>query len=210
MINHIKTDFMKKLFIFFIFCSNISFSQIFTLDELVNISNMNTDEFDSFVISKGYEFFKTETDDYSENIIYAHNLKSNNIAPSYISKYMFKKNPNTMVSYQTLEKEVYISIKKQIKNGSSFYTHLNLFQRIKLKWMRNEYDIQSKEIKIEILKYFLTILLSFIGGVFYERNQIEKATPEITPKNAPKAVVNTSLENKIFKKSIKKDTIIVK
>ena len=100
--------------------------------------------------------------------------------------------------------------KIQIKNGSSFYTHLNLFQRIKLKWMRNEYDIQSKEIKIEILKYFLTILLSFIGGVFYERNQIEKATPEITPKNAPKAVVNTSLENKIFKKSIKKDTIIVK
>ena len=160
MINHIKTDFMKNLFIFFIFCSNISFSQIFTLDELVNISNMNTDEFDSFVISKGYEFFKTETDDYSENIIYAHNLKSNNIAPSYISKYMFKKNPNTMVSYQTLEKEVYISIKKQIKTlGFVFVdTETNENKSIFLNYKKGE------------IKLTLTSILSVKnpGNTFYE------------------------------------------
>ncbi len=105
---------MKKLYIFFVFCLNISYGQVFTVNELINMSNMNTDEFDTFAISKGYAFFKVENDDYSDNIIYAHKLKYNNIAPSYIAKYSVKKKPKTIVSFQTSEKEIYISIKNQI------------------------------------------------------------------------------------------------
>lgn len=95
------------------------------------------------------------------------------------------------------------------KVPSLIYLKLNLFEKYKLDFAMKQILIQSRDIKIEILKYFLTFLLSFIVGVFYERNQIEKATPEATPTNEPKAEIKKSLDPKILKTETKKDTIII-
>lgn len=100
----------------------------------------------------------------------------------------------------------FINIKGSLRVG----VRLSYFEKIKLKWMLNKYLIQSKEIKIEILKHFIIASFGFIGGIIYERNNSENKTPATTPKNTPKAVVNTSLENRSAKKSIKRDTITVK
>ena len=99
-----------------------------------------------------------------------------------------------------------IKINDSLKVG----VKLNYFEKIKLKWMLNKYLIQSKEIKIEILKYFITAILSFIGGIIYERIQIENKTPKIIPINEPKAGIKNSFDTKIIKTDLKKDTIIVK
>ena len=93
---------------------------------------------------------------------------------------------------------------------SLIYLKLNWFDKRKLDFAMKQTLIQSKDIKIELLKYFLTFSLSFTGGIFYERNQIEKATPETTPKNEPKAEIKKDLDTKILKIETKKDTIIVK
>ena len=92
---------------------------------------------------------------------------------------------------------------------SLIYLKLNLFEKYKLDFAMKQTLIQSRDIKIEILKYLLMFLLSFIGGVFYERNQIEKAIPEATPTNVPKAEIKKSLDPKILKTETKKDTIII-
>lgn len=115
----------------------------------------------------------------------------------------------------------FIIIKESLKVG----VKLNYFEKVKLKWMLKKYLIQSKEIKIELLKYFLFASLGFIGGKFvYHKKCIETKQPTTTPINAPKAGINTSLENSSIKNSnnnlknsnsnskkpIKKDDIILK
>ena len=100
----------------------------------------------------------------------------------------------------------FININGSLRVG----VRLSYFEKIKLKWMLNKYLIQSKEIKIEILKHFIIVSFGFIGGIIFERNNSEKKTVVTTTKNEPKAAVNTSLENRSPKKSIKRDTITVK
>lgn len=63
-----------------------------------------------------------------------------------------------------------------------------------------KYLIQSNDIKIDILKYLLTASFSFIVGIVYERNQIERTTPI----NEPKAEIKKSLDTKILKIENKK------
>lgn len=53
------------------------------------------------------------------------------------------------------------------------YLKLNYYEIIRLKFAMRKMLIQSNEIKVEILKYFITALLSFILGVLYQQYQNE-------------------------------------
>lgn len=97
-----------------------------------------------------------------------------------------------------------------IKDSLNVRVKLSYIEKIKLKWMLKKYLIQSKEIKIELLKYLIIAALSFIGGIIYQRKNLENNTPNIPSKDLPKPIVNNSLGNKSLKNSIKKDTITLK
>ena len=101
----------------------------------------------------------------------------------------------------------YINIKESLRVG----VKLSYFEKIKLKWMLNKYLIQSKEIKIELLKYFMFACFGFLGGkIVYEPKNIENKAPAKIPKDVPIAGTKNSLEPKNLKTDNKKDTIIVK
>lgn len=100
----------------------------------------------------------------------------------------------------------FIKIKDSLKVG----VKLNYFQEVKLKLMLKKYLIQSKEIKIELLKYLLITIISFIGGAFYERHNSTIKIPKTTPNIEPNAVDSNSLQKIRSKKPFKKDSIIVK
>ncbi|MBC5839689.1 hypothetical protein [Flavobacterium muglaense] len=96
------------------------------------------------------------------------------------------------------------------KFPSLIYLKLNWIEKCKLDFAMNETLIQSKDIKIEILKYFILAFLGFLGGKFiYDKKTIENKTPITTPKNEPTIGTKKSLETKILKMDNKKDTIIV-
>ena len=57
---------------------------------------------------------------------------------------------------KSIDKEVHIT-----------YLDLNFFQYFKLQWQLKKYLIQSKDLKIEVLKYIIIGILSFLGGFLY-------------------------------------------
>jgi hypothetical protein len=84
----------------------------------------------------------------------------------------------------------------QIKDGFKFYVKLNSIEKFQIKWMLKEYDIQSKEMKMDFYKYILGGALGVIFTIItQEVNQRYKADPE-TP---PKAGIQKSLEHKNLK-----------
>lgn len=96
------------------------------------------------------------------------------------------------------------------KKPSLIYLKLNWFEKYKLDFAMKQTLIQSKDIKIEILKYFILAILGFLGGkIVYEPKNIEYKTPAKIPKSVPIAGPKNSLEPKNFKAENKKDTIII-
>lgn len=96
------------------------------------------------------------------------------------------------------------------KVPSLIYLKLNLFEKYKLDFAMKQTLIQSRDIKIEILKYCIIAILGFLGGkIVYQPKSIENKTPATIPKKIPIAGPKTSLEPKNLKTDNKKDTIII-
>ncbi|TRX15889.1 hypothetical protein [Flavobacterium franklandianum] len=95
------------------------------------------------------------------------------------------------------------------KKPSLIYLKLNWFEKCKLDFAMKQTLVQSKDIKIELVKYSLTIVISFVSGIIYEKSHSEIATPATTPKNEPITGTKSSLDTKILKIDNKKDTIII-
>ena len=55
-------------------CS-IACGQKFTLQELIKLNDMNWDEFDSYVVNKGYEYNRSENMDYVDSKSYGYKQK---------------------------------------------------------------------------------------------------------------------------------------
>lgn len=64
---------------------------------------------------------------------------------------------------KSIDKEVHIT-----------YLDLNFFQYFKLQWQLKKYLIQSKDLKIEVLKYIIIGILSFLAGFLYLKKMIIK------------------------------------
>lgn len=66
-------------------------------------------------------------------------------------------------------------IKKSInREVFKMFLDINYFEYLKLQWQLKYFLIQSKDIKIEVLKYIIISILAFIGGLFYFKNDVSK------------------------------------
>lgn len=99
-----------------IFISFTSCGQTFSLPELIKMSKMNVDDFDTFVSAKGYVFIGKEDDSKKKGVNYAFDYHSSNgVANKFITLYSYYQGYKTLLNYQTLSKTEYVNIKKQIK-----------------------------------------------------------------------------------------------
>ena len=87
---------------------------------------------------------------------------------SYNSKYKLEK-----IFYEKYSKNLKYTyrILYQADSGKTKQINIkpNQFQVFKIKWAFSQYLIQTRDIKIEILKYLMIALLSFLGGIVFER-----------------------------------------
>lgn len=104
-------------FLFSIFLTFMSNAQSFTLVELIKMSKMNVDDFDSFVTSKGYGFNKKITGEDKLGLSYSINSDSRDIkAIKYITLYQVFGEFRFAIHYQTSDKKEYTIIKKQLNS----------------------------------------------------------------------------------------------
>ena len=68
-------------------------------------------------------------------------------------------------------------IKKSIEK-EVFITYLNItrFEHFKLQWQLKKYMIQSKDLKMDILKYVVIGLIGFFAAMFYQKYILENQT----------------------------------
>lgn len=98
---------------FFLLSVKLSIGQNFTLIELIKLTKISNDEFDTYVIKKGYVFDENIHSEKIWNGI-SYTFKINGKNNSYISKYLFK-DQSLMISFQTPNSKPYLSIKNEIK-----------------------------------------------------------------------------------------------
>lgn len=115
----------------------VGHTQSFSLTELINMTKMNIDDFDTYASNKGFKFLETTDTEQQKGITYAFNQSSySKKADKFISlffEYFGQTNKN--VTYQTSKTEEYLKIKNQIKplgftfketktfNGSTFLVY---------------------------------------------------------------------------------------
>ncbi len=102
-----------------VFFASSVFGQTFSLQELIKISKMNVDDFDTFVTSKGFVFLKGENDKYVQGVTYALELSryDNSKALKFIQLYQRYHDFKHTITYQTTSKSEYIDIKNQVKTS---------------------------------------------------------------------------------------------
>lgn len=100
---------------FVVFSAGYSFSQTFSLTDLVNIVKMDIDNFDTYATSKGYKYLNATDKEDSKGITYAYNQNqySKNAEKFITLKYVYYGGKN--VTYQTIKTSDYLNIKTQIK-----------------------------------------------------------------------------------------------
>lgn len=110
---------MRPIYTFFFvfFFVTTSLGQTFTLPELIKMSKMDVDNFDTYVTAKGFVFSNEDVGDNHQGVEYAFNLdrtdrtKALKFLTLYQRYYFFK----YAISYQTINKKEYLAIKNQIK-----------------------------------------------------------------------------------------------
>jgi hypothetical protein len=127
---------MKKVFLFILlFYSLNGFSQSFTLNELIKLTKSNDNNFDTYVLQRGFQFEDVENHD--GFISKSYSLSINGAKRYYITKHIPKDNSFKWVSYQTPNSRDYLKMKEDLKrNGflntkSDTYNSSNLFEFVK-------------------------------------------------------------------------------
>ncbi len=110
---------MKRILItlFFTISFLIGHSQSFSLTELINLTKMNIDNFDTYVSNKGYKFLEIKETEHQKGSTYAFNQSSySKKADKFISLYYeYFGETNKNVTFQTAKTAEYLKIKNQIK-----------------------------------------------------------------------------------------------
>lgn len=108
---------MNKIIILFflIFQNPDIYSQNFTVVELEKVMTLDVDEFETFVMKKGYEFVNFEKTEYSDNLSYGFDEKNRNKYEHYISRFKYNQKEGLMISFQTYKTEYYLNLKKELK-----------------------------------------------------------------------------------------------
>lgn len=112
---------MKRFFLISaLLISFNSFAQFISLNELINLSNSNVDYFDTYATRKGYTFYKADTNENTNSIIYS--FLVNGIKKGYLVKYTYNKKEGGWIELQTPNSNTYLKFKESLKvNGFSFY-----------------------------------------------------------------------------------------
>jgi hypothetical protein len=101
----------------FLVISNFSFAQVWSLNELIKVSNMNIDDADTFASSKGYALSQAKDED-GQKRIYSFDRNSSEQKSSYWFNYMVYPSYSKyklITSWETNKTEQYANFKKQIK-----------------------------------------------------------------------------------------------
>ena len=96
-------------FLFVLFFVSTSAGQSFTLQEMIKLSKLDLEKFDTYVTTKGYEIY---SDDKLEEgaVCYAKHLSTTDAIPAnFISKNL------NHISIQSHERNFYLKIKNQLK-----------------------------------------------------------------------------------------------
>ena len=126
---------MKKLGIYIIltfFISVNSFAQSLSLNELMSMSRMNVDAFDTYATKNGYGFNELEDFSSFKRQTYATEYNKNSGAIYWLSlfydfKLDNKENKKSTLQYQTLKSTDYLRIKEELpKAGFVFFNQTNL------------------------------------------------------------------------------------
>lgn len=115
MINTFKHFFLVIIFIFS--PSSHSYSQSFSLSDLIKMAKMDDDEFDTFVSSKKFVFLEEKSGRDINGVTYAYqpNQFGNGKANKFVTLYSRFYGKLWHISYQTLDNIEYSKIKSQIK-----------------------------------------------------------------------------------------------
>jgi hypothetical protein len=107
---------LKYTFLLVVFLAITSFGQSFSMSELIRMSTMDVDNFDTYVTSKGYVFHKSIDEPTRTGVGYAFNLDyDNSTASNFIKLYQRYYKYRYCISYQTIDKKEYINVKNQLK-----------------------------------------------------------------------------------------------
>lgn len=114
----IKVTGFLKFFLIVLFFSTNTFGQNFSMPELIKMSKMDTDTFDTYVTSRGFVFFEEENKKNVEGVSYALNISriDKSKASKFITLYQIYYDSRYSISYQTSNRQEYLNIKSQIKN----------------------------------------------------------------------------------------------
>ena len=102
----------KLLLITLLFLGIANYSQNISANELITISNMDLEKFDSYINSKGFTYYRNISDENSTGIRYRYLL---NNSKRYCSLSIYPRNVS-IVTYQTFNNKDYVNLKTQIKN----------------------------------------------------------------------------------------------
>ena len=134
--------FKTTLIIFSLFfnCSYL-IGQSFSLPELIKMSKMSVDDFDTYVTSKSFVFEGVTKDDHFESVDYALNLNiSNSRASKFITLYQRFSRHRYYISYQTSDKKEYVNIKNQIKTMGFKLQDSGIFTNAETSKVSNRFD----------------------------------------------------------------------
>ena len=101
------------LLISFLSLSLNAYCQKFTLAELISMTKMSFDDFDTYATNKKYIYLKAESEEIFKSTSYAFN-PTNDKAKFFIAKYEYFIIPKAAVSYQFASSEYYTSIKNEL------------------------------------------------------------------------------------------------
>lgn len=138
-----------------IFTPQLAKCQLFTISELETLSTKNWDEFDTYVIKKGYIYDNSETDEIAEYKFYTFNKNYYSGTSSYwITLYKYSIDASirlgytNMVTWQTNISSDYIKIKDELKSKGYIFQNSTLLDGNTV----NSYKKQKNEVRIILQK----------------------------------------------------------
>lgn len=161
---------MKKMLIFSLLILGalplVSNAQTFSLPELVTLVNKNIDNFDTYVVGRGFIYQETIQEENAEGVTYALNQDQYSTkAAKFITLYTKYISDNRRnVTYQTLLSTDYLKIKNQAKlNGFKFVKTDNYKGTTILVYQKGQMDLSFSLIHSEDEGVFTTTYLISIN-----------------------------------------------
>ena len=125
-------------------------------------------------------------------------LKASSYIPNNKSEFSFERLPSKNTVFVPYDSNYLIEYLGRNGSTSRIYLKLNFIQRFRTKWVLRQYILQSKDMKIDIVKYFIGgfigLIFGYVGSIVIPIKDIETKTDKI----------NT---NEFLKLESKKDTI---